>query len=94
MNYKLISIDLAKTVFQVAAFNADNSVAYNRKISRSALLDTLRQCEPTVVVMEACYSANYWGRTIQKLGHDVRLPPRQNGLFWTNLKVLISKKLH
>jgi hypothetical protein len=47
-----------------------------------------------VVVMEACYSANYWGRTIQKLGHDVRLPPRQNGLFWTNLKVLISKKLH
>lgn len=75
MNYKLISIDLAKTVFQVAAFNADNSVAFNRKVNRSALLDTLRQCEPTLVVMEACYSANYWGRTIQKLGHDVRLIP-------------------
>lgn len=41
MNYKLISIDLAKTVFQVAAFNHDNTIAFNRKINRSALLNTL-----------------------------------------------------
>ncbi|MCT8860486.1 IS110 family transposase [Shewanella xiamenensis] len=75
MNYKLISIDLAKTVFQVAAFNHDNTIAFNRKINRSALLNTLRQCEPTLVVMEACYSANYWGRTIEKLGHTVKLIP-------------------
>ena len=52
MEYKLISIDLAKTVFQVAAFNPDNTIAFNRKVSRSALLDTLRQCAPTLVVME------------------------------------------
>jgi transposase len=75
MNYKLISIDLAKTVFQVAAFNPDSTIAFNRKINRSALLNTLRQCEPTLVVMEACYSANYWGRTIEKLGHTVKLIP-------------------
>ncbi|ABM25507.1 transposase IS116/IS110/IS902 family protein [Shewanella sp. W3-18-1] len=75
MNYKLISIDLAKTVFQVAAFNPDNTIAFNRKINRPALLDTLRQCEPTLVVMEACYSANYWGRAIEKLGHTVKLIP-------------------
>ncbi|MGL4711619.1 MAG: IS110 family transposase [Shewanella sp.] len=75
MNYKLISIDLAKTVFQVAAFNPDNTIAFNRKIKRPALLDTLRQCEPTLVVMEACYSANYWGRAIEKLGHTVKLIP-------------------
>ncbi len=54
MEYKLISIDLAKTVFQVAAFNPDNTIAFNRKVSRSALLDTLRQCAPTLVVMECC----------------------------------------
>ena len=75
MNYKLISIDLAKTVFQVAAFNPDNTIAFNRKINRPALLSTLRQCEPTLVVMEACYSANYWGRAIEKLGHTVKLIP-------------------
>lgn len=75
MNYKLISIDLAKTVFQVAAFNSDNSIAFNRKVRRNELLDTLRQCGPTHVVMEACYSSNYWGRAIQALGHDVHLIP-------------------
>lgn len=75
MNYKLISIDLAKTVFQVAAFNPDNTIAFNRKINLPALLDALRQCEPTLVVMEACYSANYWGRAIEKLGHTVKLIP-------------------
>jgi len=75
MDYKLISIDLAKTVFQVAAFNPDGTIAFNRKINRSALLNTLRQCEPTLVVMEACYSANYWGRAIEKLGHTVKLIP-------------------
>jgi transposase len=75
MNYKLISIDLAKTVFQVAAFNDDNSIAFNRKVNRPALLDTLRQCAPTMVVMESCYSANYWGRAIQQLGHEVHLIP-------------------
>jgi len=73
MHYKLISIDLAKTVFQVAAFRDDNSIAFNKRVKRAQLLDTLRQCEPTRVVMEACYSANYWGREIAKLGHDTRL---------------------
>ncbi|MCF1439320.1 MAG: IS110 family transposase, partial [Shewanella sp.] len=75
MNYKLISIDLAKTVFQVAAFNSDNNIVFNRKVKRNELLDTLRQCAPTHVVMEACYSSNYWGRAIQALGHDVHLIP-------------------
>ncbi|BDA59966.1 hypothetical protein NUITMVS1_14290 [Shewanella xiamenensis] len=54
--------DPVKTVFQVAAFNPDSTIAFNRKINRPALLDMLRKCESTLVVMEACYSANYWGR--------------------------------
>ena len=70
--YKLISIDLAKHVFQVAAFHQDGTIAFNKKVSRSRLLDALRQCEPTLVVTEACYSANYWGRAVEKLGHRVR----------------------
>ena len=32
----------------------------------------LRQYEPTLVVMEACYSSDPWGRRIQKLGHQVK----------------------
>lgn len=75
MNYKLISIDLAKTVFQVAGLTDDNQIGFNRKVNRTKLLDTLRQLEPTRVAMEACYSSNYWGREIGKLGHEVVLVP-------------------
>jgi transposase len=37
----------------------------------------MRQQEPTMVVMEACYSSHYWGREIAKLGHDTKLIPAQ-----------------
>jgi transposase len=38
----------------------------------------MRQQEPTMVVMEACYSSHYWGREIAKLGHDTKLIPAQH----------------
>jgi transposase len=38
----------------------------------------MRQQEPTLVVMEACYSSHYWGREMAKLGHDTRLIPTQH----------------
>lgn len=75
MNYKLISIDLAKNVFQVALLDQQNNLVSNKKITRNKLLHTLRQYQPTLVVMEACYSSNYWGRAIEKLGHTVKLIP-------------------
>lgn len=71
--YKLISIDLAKNVFQVCGFSEFNKIAFNQRITRSKFLDRLRNIAPTTVVMEACYSSNYWGREIEKLGHTVKL---------------------
>ena len=75
MNYKIVAIDLAKNVFQVCALDKNHKVKMNKKVTRAKLLDTLRQMEPTLVVMESCYSANPWGREIIKLGHTVRLIP-------------------
>jgi len=43
---KVVGIDIAKSVFQVCVWMVDGSVAWNRKISRQKLLDTLRQFEP------------------------------------------------
>jgi len=73
--YKLISIDIAKNVFQLCAFTEINKIAFNRKVSRKAVLNILRNIAPTKVVMEACYSSNHWGRAITELGHSVRLIP-------------------
>lgn len=78
MKHNVISIDLAKNVFQVCALNEHNKIVMNKIVTRKKLLDTLRQCEPTLVVMEACYSAHAWGRAIKALGHNVKLiPPYQ-----------------
>ncbi|MFS9421754.1 hypothetical protein [Citrobacter sp. C411] len=43
---RVVGIDIAKSVFQVCVWMVDGSVAWNRKISRQKLLDTLRQFEP------------------------------------------------
>lgn len=78
MKNSLISIDLAKNVFQVCAMDSDQNISFNKKISRKKLLSTLCQFEPTTVVMEACYTSHPWGRAIQALGHTVKLiPPYQ-----------------
>jgi transposase len=78
MKNSLISIDLAKNVFQVCSMNDDQKIAFNKRVSRKKLLHTLSQFEPTTVIMEACYTSHPWGRAIQALGHTVKLiPPYQ-----------------
>lgn len=75
MNSNLISIDLAKNVFQVCVMGDNQKILSNKKVKRADLLKLLSNYEPTTVVMEACYSSNPWGRKLQKLGHNVKLVP-------------------
>ena len=71
----IIGIDLAKRSFQVDGATADGAVAYRRKLSRGKLLSFLASQPPCTMAMEACASANHWGREIAALGHEVRLVP-------------------
>jgi transposase len=76
--HSVVSIDLAKNSFQICALNEHHKIEFNKNVGRNKLLNELRQIEATTVVMEACYSANPWGRAIQALGHEVKLiPPYQ-----------------
>jgi len=78
MNNSVISIDLAKNVFQVCEFNQYQKPTSNKKVRRAKLLDSVRKLKPTRIVMEACYSSNYWGREFNKMGYVVDLiPPHQ-----------------
>jgi len=74
----LVSIDLAKTVFQVCQLAEGNKVQSNKKISRKKLSQVLAQLSPTTVAMEACYTAHYWGRVCEQYGHTVKLVPAQH----------------
>ncbi len=78
MNNSVISIDLAKNVFQVCEFNQYHKPTSNKKVRRANLLDSVRKLKPTRIVMEACYSSNYWGREFKEMGYVVDLiPPHQ-----------------
>ncbi len=78
MNNKLVSIDLAKNVFQVCTYTKSGKILSNKKIKRKALQRAIAQIEPTRISMETCYSANYWGRVFQSMGHTVQLIPAQH----------------
>lgn len=78
MQIKLIGIDLAKNVFQICGINQAGKVVFNRQRTRARFLAELRNYPEVPVVMEACYSAHYWGRTLQAMGHDVQLIPPQH----------------
>lgn len=78
MNIKLLGIDLAKNVFQLCAINQANKVLFNRSVRRDKLITTIAQLPLTIIAMESCSSAHYWGRVIRDMGHQVMLVPAQH----------------
>lgn len=68
-----ISLDLAKSVFQVHAVDASGAVVLKRTLRRGAVLEFFAKQSPCVVAMEACAGSHHWGREIGALGHEVRL---------------------
>jgi len=80
MKSVLTGIDLAKNVFQVCAVNQTGKVISNKKVTRAKLRQTISQLEPTTIAMESCYSAHYWGREFEQMGHKVNLIPVQHVL--------------
>jgi transposase len=78
MDATTIGIDLAKDVFEIAISDTRGRVHERRRLSRrqfGVFVDTLSPA--TVVVMEACGTAHYWGRRCRARGAEVRLLPAQ-----------------
>ena len=73
MNISTLCIDLAKTVFQVHGVDEQGRVVVRKRLSRNKLLTFIAQLEPCLIGLEACGSAHYWAREMNKFGHDVRL---------------------
>ena len=73
MNIKRIGIDLAKQVFQVHGVDAQEKAVLRKQLRRAQMLDYFQKLPPCLIGMEACSSAHYWARELQKLGHTVKL---------------------
>lgn len=70
-----IGLDLAKRVFQVHGVDASGWVVLRRQLRRRQVVPFFAKLPQCLIGLEACGSAHHWGRTLQALGHQVRLIP-------------------
>lgn len=73
MKFNVLAVDIAKEVFQVHGIRARSRSPLSRRVRRQEFLSVMRGFAPSLVVIEAGWSAHYWGREIEKLGHKVKL---------------------
>ncbi|WP_395344265.1 IS110 family transposase [Ningiella sp. W23] len=74
-NITRVGVDIAKSIFHVHAVDRFSEVKWKGKYSRSKWLAAISRKVPhgAEIAMEACSSANYWGRELQKRGYKVKI---------------------
>ena len=77
MDGTTVAVDLAKSVFEVAVANERGQITERKRYGRTSFMRFLTKRQPCQIVMEACGTANYWGRVAQAHGHQVTLLPVQ-----------------
>ena len=70
-----IAVDVAKAVFEIAISDRPGHVSRRERLTRAQLLPFMALQPAATVIMEACGSAHYWAREIQRVGHRVVLLP-------------------
>jgi transposase len=80
MNITTIGLDLAKNVFQIHGLDGQHKAVFRKTLKRAQMLPFFANLPPCLVGMEACGSAHYWARKLERLGHTVKLmAPRRIG---------------
>jgi transposase len=69
----LIGIDLAKNIFRINCLDRNGKRVMNKNLHRGSVISFFAALPECTVAMEACASSHYWGRTIESLGHTVKL---------------------
>jgi hypothetical protein len=62
-----IGLDIAKSVFQVHAVDAEGTVILRRQLKRRYVLAFFEKMPPCLVGIEACASSHHWSRELQSL---------------------------
>lgn len=77
MHTTTVGVDLAKTHIQLAVADSHHRVQQQLRLSRARFEAFAANHEQCLFVMEACGSAQPWGRKLKAMGHEVRLLPAQ-----------------
>jgi len=70
-----IGIDIGKDTFHIVGFDDAGRLVLRRKIKRLALEQTFERLPRCVVGMEACLSAHFVSRTLNRMGFEPRIIP-------------------
>jgi transposase len=73
MKITTVGVDLAKNVFQVHGIDERGKAVLRKQLRRAQVPVFFANLPPCVIGMEACASAHYWARTLERFGHTVRL---------------------
>jgi len=77
MKITTVGIDLAKNLFQIHGVDERGKAVLRKQLRRAQVAVFFCNLPPCVIGMEACASAHYWGRTLSRFGHTVRLMASQ-----------------
>lgn len=69
----ILGIDLAKTTFQLIGVDKHHHVVMKRRCKREKLIEIVSNLSKCKILMESCGTSNYWGRTFESMGHEVKL---------------------
>lgn len=75
MNATTISVDLAKSVFQIAVADDNWKPVESHRLTRAQFERWFANRAVRLVIMEACGSAHHWARWLNAQGIEVRLLP-------------------
>ncbi len=70
---KTLGIDLAKNIFQLHGANGAGKQVLSKRLGREQFIEFMSHCTPCLVGIEACSGSHYWARTLQSLGHEVKI---------------------
>jgi transposase len=73
-----VAVDLAKDVFELAVSPRPGRISERLRLSRGALRRWFARRRPCRVLLEACGTAHFWARELERLGHRPILLPAQH----------------
>ena len=77
MNGIVVGVDIAKRVFQLHWVEPETGEIVALQLKREKFLEHFANRENCLIGMEACGGSQHWARSLQKLGHEVKLLPGQ-----------------
>lgn len=74
----IIGIDIAKNMFQLHMVDTEKGEIQRHKLKREKVITFFANRQKSLLAMEACGGAHHWARTLQTLGHEVKLLPAKH----------------